>query len=229
MNKSIILVAAAFCSNAFAAKYELTITNGGPMPISPAAVYVIKGQAAAVAPGQMASQGFVQLCQTGNGDARVPELKACPDVTFVTRTNGPVMPGESTTVEVEVQDPATQSVHFEAMYGKTKDLCSVGSVSGHSLIALQQHVVSEFIGKDDVLATGAFENPRMKYGACAMTPNAVSCLRELSSTAQGRVGFFSGYLPSVVNFLESKYGAAEVQSLVIPTSGAAQFSLRLKH
>lgn len=230
MKTSLTLLALVLCAQAQAAvKYELTLTNGSQMPVSPAAVYVIDGQYAAAAVGQMATAGFVQLCQTGSPAGRIPELAGNSAVTFSDQTMGPIMPGESRSIEVEVKDPARQSVHFEAMYGKTKDLCAVGGINGHSLVALQQHATDRFIGKDDVLATGTFTDPAATHYSCTMAADAVSCLRELSSPTMGTIRFFASYLPSVLNLIEQKYGAAETQSLVIPNSGAVRFSLVLKH
>jgi hypothetical protein len=224
-----VLIAFTALQAQAAVRYELTITNGSQMPVSPAAVYAVNGQKAAAVPGQTATGGFVQLCQTGNPANRVGELSNSKLATYLTQTTGPILPGESKSIEIEITNPSTQSIHFEAMYAKTKDLCAVGSIDGHTLVALQQHAVSEYVSKDDVLATGAFTDPAVGHYPCQMSTNAVSCLRELSMPTQAKIHFFTGYLPSVVNLLESKFGAAETQSLLIPTSGAVQFSLVLKH
>lgn len=238
--KHLLLSLTAFlaCASAHASvNYELTITNGSGMPVSPAVVYVKSGQAAAAQIGDAATAGFVQLCQTGNGSTRLMELQGNRDVSFTAQTMGPILPGESRTIEVSVQNLMTESIHFEAMYGKTKDVCAVGSVNNHSLVALKQHVLSELIAKDDALSTGAFDNPVMPMtngvydpNTCASSNNAVSCLRELAQPIHdGKIHFFTSYSPSVLNFLETKYGAADTNSLVIPSSGAVQFKLKLKH
>lgn len=219
-------------------KYELTITNGSQMPISPAAIYTKSGSESAVPVGSMPTMGFVQLCQTGNVATRIGELKMDSSVKFVTQTNSPILPGESRAVEVEVMNPQQQSIHLETMYGKSKDACGVGSLNSHSLVALKQHVTTEVIQKDNVLLTGAFADPvlptGMTYldpGVCPNAMNAISCLRELAvpSTGKAQVRFFAGYFPSLVTALEMKYGAADVQTLLFPTSGAIQLKLKLKH
>ena len=219
-------------------KYLLTITNGSVMPISPIAIYTANGQTAKTLVGMPPSAGFAQLCQSGNPSLRIQELNMDANVTFKTQTMGLVMPGESQTIEVEVQDPHLQSIHFETMYGKTKDICAVAQIGSHSLYALQQHVTSEVIGKDNVLQTGAFLDPALPAGhnyldmsVCDGQVDAISCLRSLSAvnTGTAKVRFFSYYLSSVQMLLENKYGAFEAQSLIIPSSGAVEFRLKLKH
>lgn len=216
--------------------YELTFTNGGPMPISPAAVYVKNGQSGNAEVGQFPTMGFVQLCQTGSPMRRVPELNMDREVTYVTQTMAPLMPGETQVIEVQVQDPLQQSIHLEAMYGKTKDVCAVATVGSHALYALQQHVTSEYQGKDSALASGAFTNPTLPMGTtypnptvCNAEKDAVSCLRTLSQMANGKIHFLAPYFPSLLNFLEMKYGAADAQTLILPTAGALQLKLKLKH
>lgn len=218
--------------------YLLTLTNGSLMPISPIAVYAGNGQVGKTQIGRPPSPGFIQLCQSGDPSLRIRELDMEADVTFKTQTIGLVMPGESRTVEVEVQDPLRQSIHFETMYGKTKDICAIGQINGHSLYALKQHVTSEVIGKDNVLQTGAFLDPVLPMGhdyldmsVCEGQMSAISCLRSLSAanTGMAKVRFFSTYLSSVQMLLENKYGASETQSLIIPSSGAVEFRLKLKH
>ena len=217
-------------------QFQLTITNGGAMPLSPALVYVRTGQTPAVQVGQEATAGFIRLCQTGNTMVRASEIKADTAASFLTETTGLIMPGETRTVDVEVKDIRNQSLHFEAMYGKTKDVCAVGSFSSHNLIALRQHVTSDILANDRVLQTGFFTNPtlpedRTTEATCANAASAIDCLRELSSPRTGKtfVRFFLGYLPSLTQFLEKKYGADDVQTLALPTSGAVQFHLTLKH
>lgn len=221
-----------------ATKYELTITNGSQMPISPAAIYVKNGGESASSIGKNPSVGFIQLCQTGTPTARLSELRSDSTVSFVFQAAGPILPGETRVVEVEVAQPQQQSIHFETMYGKTKDVCGVGTVNSHSLVALKQHVADEIVAKDNAVQTGAFTDPTLPPGMTYLDPsvcpnamNAVSCLRELSSqnTGKAQIRFFSGYFPSLVSALESKYGSADVQTLLLPVSGAIQFKLKLKH
>ncbi len=221
-----------------ATKYELTITNGSQMPISPAVIYTKNGGETAIPVGSMPTAGFIQLCQTGNVATRLSELKMDSSVKFITQTNAPIMPGESRAVEVDVMNPQQQSVHFETMYGKSKDACGVGSLNSHSLVALKQHVTTEVIQKNNTLLTGAFVDPVLPAGmtyldpsVCPTAMNAISCLRELAApnTGKAQVHFFAGYFPSLITALEMKYGAADVQTLLFPASGAIQLKLKLKH
>lgn len=218
--------------------YLLTITNGGNMPVSPIAIYTENGQMNPIRAGEQPTPGFIQLCQTGNPSTRIQELGLDMGVTFKTQTMGLLMPGQSTTVEVKVNEPLKQTIHFETMYGKTKDICAVAQIGSHSLYALQQHATGEVSGKDNVLQTGAFLDPAIPAGKtyldmsmCENEADAVSCLRSLSAANMGMpiVRFFSSYLSSVQMLLETKYGAAETQSLLIPSSGAVQYRLKLKH
>ncbi len=230
-------------AQAHAAKYDLTVTNGSGMPISPAVIYIENGQQPKAQVGESPTAGFIQLCTTGHPETRASEIMNHSDVTFVTHTSAPILPGEHSTVEVELQNPARQSVHFEAMYGKTKDACSVGEIKSRDLVALSTHELDEISMHDQVLQTGAFSNPIEPNvtptpacvlagggcsNACADASNAVSCLRELSMPLRGaaHIRFFAPYLPSVVDFLEAKYGASDTQSLLIPSSGAVQIQIR---
>lgn len=231
-----ILLAAAAQAQTYVTKYELTITNGSQMPISPGAVYAKNGAESAVSIGGVATAGFTQLCQTGNVTTRLTELKSQANVKFLTQTTGPILPGQSQTIVVEVANPLTQSLHFEAMYGKSKDVCSVASINSHSLVALKQHVTAAIIQKDDTLLTGSFTNPVLPTGMsyldtsfCSTAVDAISCLRSLSKPTNGKIHFFAGYSPSFISALENKYGADSVESLIFPTSGAVQIKLTLKH
>ncbi|MGE0614511.1 MAG: spondin domain-containing protein [Bacteriovoracia bacterium] len=238
-----VVVQSAFVSlSATAATtYQLTVTNGSAMPISPAVVYVKDGAVAGAQIGATPTRGLVQLCQTGNPATRAEELGAEKSVKSVVRTDGPILPGQSRTVEVMLAAPERESVRFEAMYGKTKDVCATFNVSGHALQALKLHVTSELSGRDEAIQTGAFLSPMLPkegYGeaeggneACAKAADAVGCLRELAMAFGGaaKVNYFSGYLPSVVSFLEGKYGAAAAQELVFSTAGAVQYQVKLKH
>ncbi len=236
---SSVIVALSIGAHAeMATKYELTITNGGGMPISPAVIYTKAGAGSAAAVGQEPTAGFIQLCQTGKTMARIDEIKADSTAQFAAQTTDLIFPGESKVIEIEVNNPFKQSLQFEAMYGKSKDVCAVAGINSHSLVALKQHVTSEVIEKDSVLQTGAFSIPVLPMGItsadpqfCADSTNAISCLRELSTMKLGKaqIRFFAGYLPGITNALEMKYGAEDVQSLQIPPSGAVQLKLKLKH
>ena len=63
-----------------ATRYQLRITNGGAMPISPVAVYVTDSDESLSPLGAAATPGFVKHCQTGNPDLRMQELNAHRDV-----------------------------------------------------------------------------------------------------------------------------------------------------
>ncbi len=230
-----------FTSTAFsqsATRYVLTITNGSSMPISPAAVFTKPGFDASAAIGARATAGLIALCQTGNPAQRITELRADNTVKNAIQTMGPILPGASAAIEIDVNDIQQQSIQFEAMYGKSKDACAVTSFSSHSLFALKQHIANEVIQKDNAILTGAFTDPALPQGMtyldsalCANAKDALSCLRELSvlQTMPGKIKFFVGYLPSLITALEMKYGAADIQTLLFPTSGAVQFKLQLKH
>ncbi|CAN5623073.1 hypothetical protein BH10BDE1_BH10BDE1_09480 [soil metagenome] len=231
----------AFAASAQAAApvtYLLSITNGSQMPLSPAVIYTKVGSAPAAEIGTEATTALIQLCQMGKADVRKAELLNDKTTTFATATTAMLFPGETKVVEVEVQDPKTQSIHFETMYGKTKDVCGVASFSSHNLIALNQHVTTNVRSKDDVILTGAFADPRLPAGmvyiepsVCASAADATSCVRELAVASPGTpiVRFFAGYFPSLVTALETKYGSKDVGALLIPTSGAIRFDLKLKH
>ncbi len=215
-------------------KYLLTITNGGLMPISPAVIYVKNGQGGGAQIGSEPTMGFAQLCQTGDRSTRMMEVKNDMNVTSVAETMFPLLSGESKTVEIEVQNPSRQSLHFESMYGKTKDICAVGSIGGQNLYALRARFTSEVIANDKTLLSGAFLDPALPVDqseVCETATSAANCLRELSSAnpQKKQIRFFAGYLPSVLNFLETKYGSEDVKTLLLTTSGAIQLQLKLKH
>jgi hypothetical protein len=218
--------------------YELTITNGGPMPLSPSVTFVSNMQEALSRSGVEPTPAFIKLCQMGDGPGRAMELASIGGVGDIAQTAGLIMPGESRTVEVRVDNPATQSIQFETMYGKTKDTCGVAVFGSHILQALNQRVTSKIQAKDNVVQTGAFLSPSLPAGdtyemtqACSGQMAAVDCLRTLAPANPGmaRIHASEPYLPSVAMFLERKFGAMETQSLLLTGSGAIQFELKLKH
>lgn len=208
--------------------YKLRVTNGSAMPISPAVVYVKLGNAPLTKVGQMPTSGFTHLCQTGNPDERFQEVKDNASVKWVQKTSGLLLPGETVELSVPVRDVARSSIHFEGMYGKTKDTCAVFGVSAHEL---SKNVKGDLlIGRDEVLSTGVFKDPTLPENTnsiCTSAPTVVDCLRELAGPASGAIAvrYFPGYLPNTLGFLEEHYGAEETQTLVIPTSGAVRFQL----
>lgn len=207
--------------------YRFKITNGSGMPLSPGVVYVKKGNGALVTVGQAPTAGFSKLCQTGSPDDRIAEVKHNSSTQLVQKSSG-LQPGETIEVVVPVLKGEVQSVHFEAMYGKTKDSCATLNIDARDLTtASAGEAVS---GRDEVLATGAFQDPALasdNMETCTTAAAAVDCLRQIAGPAMmsPRVRFFPGYLPSVVNFLETHYGAKDVQTLLIPTSGAVKFQI----
>lgn len=223
-------------SELFAANHKmlsLKIKNGGTMPISGGALYASAADAPLSQIGSKATDGLTALCQTGSNDLRFQELSSehtkKSGVRFVVKTQGPILPGQ----EIEVLVPAYQvrgrSLHFEAMYGRTKDACASISISKLQVAqGLYRYAVQ---GQDQVISTGRFSNPVVDENAasqCQDADNAVSCLRNLSVNEDGVIRFFPGYLPSVLNFLETNYGASDVQGLLIPGAGALRFELKAK-
>jgi hypothetical protein len=212
--------------------FELTLTNTSSMPVSGGVVYIISGQGGASEVGQAPSPGFVTLCQTGNSTTKFNELKANSQVSFVMQTPGPVLPGKSVTVQVPYPAAYSDSLHFEAMYGESKEACA--SISLPSTAFEKVDSMGEVIGKDDVIVAGAATQPAVPLMSstayqhiCDGAAAAVNCLRLLSSAKTGpQIGYFPGYLPSVLSYLEGKYNAVDVQTLLIPTSGAVHYSLK---
>ncbi len=217
----------------FGASYELTITNGSNMHLSPFAVYVRVGPQAATQIGQSATPGLIQLCQSGTPSLRESELKADNTVISTMTTSGLLNPGEKKVIEVEITDPMNQGVHFETMYGATKDACALGSFGPYQVEMLEDE--NDFIqGKDTAVTTGAFTIPALP----TLTPgqpveacqgkDAIGCVRALSVQRQdpGTVQFLTPYLPSLITYIEKEYGAREAIHLILPSGGAVNFSLK---
>lgn len=236
--KMAILAIAGFGSCAFAETYSVTLTNGGLQPISPGVIYTVEGQETNSRIGQAPTRGFVDLCQMGNSASRANELMMSGLAKTQMQTTGPIMPGETRTFDIVVNDPLRHSIQFESMYGKTKDACAVFSVNSHSLMALRQGVTSLVTGTDSAVQTGAFSDPALPTGGsylddtiCLNITSAVGCLRALSAPVMmgmGRIRYLQPYLSSVNMFLERKYGAVEANSLSVPGAGAIRFSVKLK-
>lgn len=206
---------------AMAADYELTVTNGGPMPISGSVIYVLNGVEPLNAVGETPTPGFVALCEKGDAAARLTELRNDTRVASAQRFADHLAPGARATFLVSLDDPATQTVHFETMYGKTQEVCGV--IHANASLAHS--------GTDVVVESGAYAPitvPAMGLkAACANAAGAVPCLRALAPR-QGtpKVRAFAGYLPRVLSSLEEKYGADEVQSLLVPSGGFLHYSLK---
>lgn len=217
----------ARANQAASQNYKLRVTNGSAMPVSPAAIYVKFGRAPLTQIGNAPTTGFTRLCQTGNPDQRLMEIQRSASVEWSQKTSGLLMPGQSIEVEIPVRN-GYRSIHFEAMYGKTKDACAVFNVTARELSTMVGGEI--LVGRDEVLASGSFTDPMIPKdttGLCANTASAVDCLRDLAHPVanEAKVRFFPGYLPSVLNFLEDRYGSADTQSLSIPTSGALRFEV----
>jgi hypothetical protein len=232
MTGLLILGASAAQASPASGKYVLTITNGGSMPISPGVLYAVTGQASTNEVGQEPTAGLVQLCQTGNPMTKVAELKSDSKVKSLVQTGGPILPGQTISFEITMKNPNIESLHFVAMYGKTKEVCSTIDVQSHTLRTIYPNY-DQLRGTDRVISAGQFTEPVVNTDSddvCANVPNAISCLRALSRerTDKKQIHYFAGYLPSLLNFLEGKYGADETLSLLVPTSGAVSFSLSRK-
>lgn len=234
MLKKVLFIGVLACAaTSQAAVYKVTFTNGGNMPISPGVLYTSTNADADARVGVPSTAGFTKLCQTGMNTDRATELKATAAVKSVVMTDGPVFPGESRTFEITVDEKNIQGVHFETMYGKTKDVCGLITINRHALVSVKQHVVSSVTGNDRVVLSGSFTEPVVTANAEALCTDAMSgvdCLRALSSAQVGqKIRSFSGYLPSVLNYLEVRYGAEDALSLLVPTAGAIQYKVELKH
>ena len=193
--------------------YELTLTNGSQMPISGGVVYAIEGQSGMSEIGGIPSPGLIKLCQTGDPSTKFAEIQANKNVSWVAKTPGPILPGQTIKVEVDVDRPQDQSVHFEAMYGESKELCASVRVESQSLRSLAIHDKNEVINTDHVISAGAATEPILPSGAaltnvCQNSAMAVDCLRALTTIRESgsQIHSFAGYLPSVLNYLETKYG-----------------------
>jgi hypothetical protein len=216
-------------------RYELTLTNGSQMPISAGVVYAINGQNGISEIGGVPSPGLIRLCQMGDPSIKFTEVQADKNVSWVAKTPGPILPGQTVTVEVDVDHPHDQSVHFEAMYGKSKEVCASIRVGSQSLRSLAAHSEDEVIDTDHVISAGAATEPMIPSGAaltsvCQNATTAIDCLRALTTNRTGgmQIHSFAGYLPSVLDFLESKYGGNDVLTLFVPHSGAVNYSIKRK-
>ena len=216
--------------------YTVKITNGSNMPLSPAAIYIRNGANAVSSVGQMATPGFVKLCQMGDAASRVAELRMDRSNTAVVQSAGPIAPGASVSVEISVNDTKTQSLHIETMYGKSKDVCGIATVGSHTLEGLRSHVATGSVSHDRTVVTGAFEDAKFDGGyltadECKTAKDAISCLREISlpQAMPTSIRAFTGYLASVEMGLEEKFGATEVTGITLPTAGGIQIEVNLKH
>ena len=205
--------------------YRLTITNGSGMPLSPGALYVMDGHKSVTEVGAAPSPGLVQLCTSGNNATILDELKANREIVSVQATPGLVLPGQTISVDF-FTGRSGQSVHFVAMYGKTKDTCSVIDLSR---AILKETHEGPSTGVDRAVATGAFSDPAVPQGnsgVCAAANDAIGCIRLLTQPIQqASIRFFPGYLPSVLDYVEALFGASSVTPLLLQ-GGAVTYSLQ---
>ena len=198
--------------------------------MSPGAVYVTNSQDSFTEIGTAPSQGFIKLCTTGDPTDFLSETGQNQGTAFSARTPGLVLPGQSIIVNFRVNRPGRQSAHFAAMYGKTKDSCVAIDASNSQLSTLGGGDRPEFRGVDHAVSTGAFLDPTLPENpdsACASAANAISCMRTLSAAKAdaGSIRYFPGYLPSLLNYVESRYGAGDVESLLLP-GGAVTYRIK---
>jgi hypothetical protein len=215
--------------------FDLTVTNTSAMPISGGVVYISSNQGGASEVGQAPTAGFITLCQTGNSTSKFNELSGDKNIKYAAQTPGPILPGKSITIAVPMPAAKTESLHFEAMYGKSKEACASISLPANAFNVAKEN--GSVIGRDEVVVAGAAlapEVPMMNSAdyqhICEKAAGAVDCLRILADGQYGdmQIGYFPGYLPSVLNYLESLYGASDVKTLVIPSAGAVHYSLKMK-
>lgn len=215
-------LALAVTSLAQASTFKVTISNGSAMGISPGVLYTTRNTDSDRAVGSIATDGFTQLCQNGNAEARGQELSKLKNVPTHLITEG-IAPGETKTFMIDVSLYRKDKLHFETMYGRSKDICGVFSVDHRSLRAPLE-------GRDDVVRTGRFSAPYLPQdtGDLCRDGSATACLRSLSSNLNPvrPVEFFRPYLPSVLGFLTERFGSEEVDTLLIPTGGAIRFTIQ---
>lgn len=68
---------------------------------------------------------------------------------------------------------------------------------------------------------------KMDYDACSGASSGIDCIRSISTAVVGgKIHSFSGYLPSLLNYLEMRFGADDVKSLLIPNASVT-YSLKM--
>lgn len=223
-----LLSLSLFPLSGFATEYELTLTNEGLMDISASVLYVLDGDQALNRVGQTPSTGFVAICEKGNAASRLAELEGHSRFVRGLATPGHLRAGQSTVLRITLDDPRTQSLHFETMYAKTKETCGVLRFPSQ---ALRLEVGDEKEGRDLVIESGAFTPAVVPAGGldrvCADAKTPTACLRLLSRRESSpQIRAFMGHSPSVFAALERRYGAAEVRSLMFTSNGILSYRLR---
>lgn len=225
----LISIALAFAGVAQATTFKVTVTNGSSMGISSGVLYTTRLSTTDREVGSLASDGFTAICQNGNASARAEELSGLKNVKTHVQTEG-IGPGETKTFMIKVKSPRLDNLHFETMYGRSKDICGVFSISRSLLQKLQFNRYRKLSGKDDVVRTGRFLSPILPQDTAetCREMSATACLRSLSQDAipVKTIEFFRPYLPSVLSFLDERYGSEEVDTLLIPTGGAIRFTIQ---
>jgi hypothetical protein len=227
MKKGLLVFILFAAKSAFGTQsYQLSLTNGSSMPISAGVVYVTEDQKSLTQIGDTPTQGLINLCQMGDPTLELAEVKGNKSVSLAL-TSGGIMPGQTITVPVNVPNPSNESVHFIAMYGKSKEACASVWIESQNLLD------REHSGTDNVISAGAATEPMIisstnLQSICQTAPGAIDCLRNLTSArASGaQIHSFAGYLPSVLNFLEVKYGPEDVLTLFIPQAGAVNYTIK---
>ncbi|MEC9284301.1 MAG: hypothetical protein VX642_16420 [Bdellovibrionota bacterium] len=211
--------------------YVLKVANSGNMPISPVLAYASYSEEAYAQVGEKATDGFVQICQTGNNSLRHEEVKKNKNTLGIATGDGPIFPGESKEIELEVKHAKyLRSITIESMYGRSKDICAVASIGPAEIYQLNYKVVKKQKVQDRVIATGKFSSASVESfdEKCEASESAASCLRNLSEEQDGVLKTFTGYLPSVLNSIEKKFSSSDIEGLLIPSSGAVSLSVSLK-
>ena len=156
---------------AAATMVELRITNGLQMPISGAVVYVTQNGSPQASIGNYATIQFIELCKTGNNAERAKELqRIMPNNKRIYLIPGPTLSGKSQTINIQIENAKTDNIHYEVMYGKTKDVCGIATVNSHSLVALTQKVTKEVLLSDYPVMTGSFMEPRVPSDISYLDP-----------------------------------------------------------
>lgn len=226
---SIIPCALLLSTVASATTFKVTITNGSAMGLSPGVLYSTSSPESDREIGAVASEGFKGICNGGNATARSTELSQNQNVRANTVTEG-IAPGETKTFMVTLKSSTRETLHFETMYGRSKDICGVFDVGPGKLRKLAMNRRLVLSDRDDLVRTGAYVSPSLPLdtGDICRDISATACLRSLSPEANPVKGisFFRPYLPNVLSFLTERYGAEEVETLLIPTGGAIRFTIQ---
>ena len=100
---ALIAIAALACVGfASAQSYEVTVTNlTGTQIFSPPVVVVHDSSIALFEAGQPASEGLRYIAEDGNAGPLLDALPGLPEVSAFAASDGPLLPGQSVTIEVD--------------------------------------------------------------------------------------------------------------------------------